>query len=188
MATIRLGATAVHRKVDVADPHAVRRLVKQVHAERGRIDGIVFAAGVIEDRLIADKDPESFRRVYSTKVDGMAALLGGLDDAAIAPRFVVAFGSIAAVLGNRGQADYAAANSALDTMAATWAQRTGNRALTVHWGPWAPSAGGMVTPELSRSYAERGIELIDPDAGVAALLAELAGGDSASVLYAGGGW
>ncbi|WP_229787333.1 type I polyketide synthase [Actinokineospora fastidiosa] len=182
------GATAVHRKVDAGDAHAVRRLVKQVHAEHGRIDGVVYAAGVIEDRLIADKDPESFRRVYATKVDGMAALLGGLDDAAVAPRFVVAFGSIAAVLGNRGQADYAAANSAVDTLTAQWSRRTGHRALTVHWGPWAPSAGGMVTPELSRVYAERGIELIDPDAGVAALLAEIASGTAHSVLYAGEGW
>ncbi|MFC5289414.1 SDR family NAD(P)-dependent oxidoreductase [Actinokineospora guangxiensis] len=182
------GARAAHRRVDVADPHAVRRLVKQVHSEHGRIDGVVFAAGVIEDRLIADKDPESFHRVYATKVDGMAALLGALDDAAVAPRFVVAFGSIAALLGNRGQSDYAAANSAIDTMTARWSERTGNRALTVHWGPWAPSAGGMVTPELGRHYAERGIDLIDPAAGVAALLAELAAGESTSVLYAGGGW
>ena len=50
------------------------------------------------------------------------------------------FGSISAVLGNRGQVDYAAANDALESLGTAWAARTGRRALTVHWGPWAPAA------------------------------------------------
>ncbi|MCG8919374.1 KR domain-containing protein, partial [Actinokineospora sp. PR83] len=98
----------------------------------------------------------------------------------------------AAALGNRGQADYAAANDALDTLSSAWALRTGHRALTVHWGPWAPDAehGGMVSAELGRSYAERGIKLIAPDDGVAALLAELAWGSPSvrSVVYTASGW
>lgn len=95
------------------------------------------------------------------------------------PSFVVLFGSIAAVLGNRGQADYAAANDALEALGSAWAARTGRRALTVHWGPWAPSEGhtGMVGPELARHYARRGVTLIDPEEGALALLRELAWGD-----------
>ena len=53
---------------------------------------------------------------------------------------MVLFGSIAVAFGNRGQADYAAANDALETLGGRWAGRTGSRALTVHWGPWAPAA------------------------------------------------
>jgi malonyl CoA-acyl carrier protein transacylase len=173
------GSEVNYRSVDVRDAQSVGQLVKQVHAEHGRIDGVVYAAGVIEDKLVADKDERSFGRVFGTKVDGATALLGELAELPGEPAFVVLFGSIAAALGNRGQVDYAAANDALETLGAQWAVRTGGRALTVHWGPWAPSAehGGMVGPELARAYAGRGIALIDPVDGVASLLRELAWGE-----------
>jgi hypothetical protein len=102
------------------------------------------------------------------------------------------FGSIAAAYGNRGQSDYAAANDALDAMGTRWSQATGHRALTVHWGPWAPvgAHGGMVTPELTAEYARRGIGLIDPEEGALSLLRELAWGDAAqtSVVLTASGW
>ncbi|MFJ4521488.1 SDR family oxidoreductase [Streptomyces sp. NPDC088810] len=187
-----LGSPARYRSVDFRERDAVLQAVKEIHAEHGRLDGAVFAAGVIEDRLIAEKTPESFQRVYGTKTAGAGALFAALDELPAAPAFTVLFGSIAAVLGNRGQADYAAANDALETLGADWAARTGRRALTVHWGPWAPAAGhpGMVGAELGRSYARRGVALIDPDEGTAALLRELAWGDPAAraVVYTASGW
>ncbi|MFJ5971895.1 SDR family NAD(P)-dependent oxidoreductase [Streptomyces sp. NPDC093060] len=187
-----LGSEARYRSVDFRERDAALQAVKEIHAEHGRLDGVVFAAGVIEDRLIAEKSPDSFRRVYGTKTTGAAALLSALDDLPDGPGFTVLFGSIAAVLGNRGQADYAAANDALERLGADWAERTGHRALTVHWGPWAPSGihSGMVGEELGREYARRGVQLIDPDEGTAALLRELAWGDrpARAVVYTASGW
>jgi hypothetical protein len=48
----------------------------------------------------------------------------------------------------------------------------------------------MVTPELGREYARRGINLIDPEEGTAALLRELAWGDesASAVVYTASGW
>ncbi|MFF9641685.1 SDR family NAD(P)-dependent oxidoreductase [Kitasatospora aureofaciens] len=187
-----LGSPARYRTVNAADPAALRQAVKEVHAEYGRLDGVVYAAGVIEDKVLAEKDPESFRRVFATKAHGAAALLDALAELPARPRFTVLFGSIAAALGNRGQADYAAANDALEELGARWTLRTGGRALTVHWGPWAPSGahGGMVSEELARDYRRRGVRLIDPDAGTLALLRELAWGEESvpSVVYTASGW
>jgi hypothetical protein len=105
---------------------------------------------------------------------------------------VVLYGSIAALYGSRGQGDYAAANDAMEAMGVRWRARTGNRCLTVHWGPWAPVEGhsGMVSAELSRAYARRGIRMIDPEEGALSLLGELAWGDPAvtSVVYTASGW
>ncbi|MFC3452730.1 SDR family NAD(P)-dependent oxidoreductase [Amycolatopsis speibonae] len=186
------GGTAAYRSLDVRDGAAVRQLVKDLHTRYGRIDGVVHAAGVIDDKLMADKDENSFRLVYGTKVDGARALLDALEHFGVRPGFVTFFGSIAAVLGNRGQTDYAAANDALETLGEQWADRTGCRALTVHWGPWAPSDdhAGMVSPELAREYERREVALIDPDEGTAALLRELAYGpaDVRSVLYTASLW
>ncbi|MFE2183739.1 SDR family NAD(P)-dependent oxidoreductase [Streptomyces sp. NPDC059455] len=187
-----LGARVRYRSVDVRDAEAVLQAVKQIHADHGRLDGVVYGAGVIEDRLIAEKSAESFQRVYGTKVEGARTLLDALAELPEPPAFAVLFGSIAAVLGNRGQVDYAAANDAMETLGARWRDRTGRRALTVHWGPWAPAGahGGMVTPELGREYARRGISLIDPEEGTLALLRELAWGEEStgSVVYTASGW
>ncbi|SFW68966.1 type I polyketide synthase [Amycolatopsis australiensis] len=174
------GGRADYTSLDVRDPDAVRRLVKNLPS---RLDGVVFAAGVIDDKLMADKDEASFRSVYETKVDGARILLDALD---AEPGFVAFFGSIAAVLGNRGQTDYAAANDALEALAA---DRPG-RAVTVHWGPWAPADDhpGMVSPELAREYGRRDVALLDPAEGTAALLRELAYGTDRAVLYTASLW
>ena len=187
-----LGAQVRYHSLDVRDDEATHRLIKQIRDEYGHIDGLVYAAGIIEDKLVADKDPASFERVFRTKVDGARSVLAALDASGAEPRFVVMFGSIAAAYGNRGQSDYAAANDALDSMGTRWSQETGRRAVTVHWGPWAASGihGGMVTPELTAEYARRGIGLIDPEEGALSLLRELAWGDSAttSVVLTASGW
>ncbi|MGW1870879.1 SDR family oxidoreductase [Streptomyces mauvecolor] len=195
-ATIReltdAGASVRYQVVDVGDARAVRMAVQVIHAEYGRLDGVIHAAGVIEDRLFADKEPASFHRVYDSKAVGARNVLTAVAELPDPPGFTVLFGSIAAVLGNRGQADYAAGNDAMESLAARWARHTGHRALTVHWGPWAPSPDhpGMVSEELGRAYVQRGVRLIEPGAGALALLRELAWGEksSRSVVYTVSGW
>ncbi|MDT0448180.1 SDR family oxidoreductase [Streptomyces hesseae] len=193
LAAIRAaGGEGGYRSVDLRDAEAVEQAVKEIHARHGRIDGLVHAAGVIEDRLIADKDPASFTRVHETKAESARTLFAALRRLPAPPRFTVLFGSVAAVHGNRGQADYAAANDALAVLGGAWHRSTGTRALTVHWGPWAPDGthGGMVGPELAREYARRGVGLIDPREGTLALLRELTWGDddTREVVYAAPGW
>ncbi|MFG2092171.1 SDR family NAD(P)-dependent oxidoreductase [Streptomyces sp. NPDC048612] len=174
-------ASVRYHAADVADEAAVHAVVRDIRARHGRLDGIVHGAGTLADKLLRDKDPASFARVFATKVDGARHLLSAAGDDT---GFLVLFGSVAGVFGNRGQADYAAANDALDTLATAWSARTSRRVLAVDWGPWAAEGGGMVTPELERAYARRGIPLLDPDAAAAALLDELAHGTAAQVVLA----
>jgi NAD(P)-dependent dehydrogenase (short-subunit alcohol dehydrogenase family) len=186
---LRGSASSVrYRTADVRDADAVRAVVEDVYARHGRLDGVIHGAGILEDRLLGDKSPESFSRVYGTKVDGFRALLDAIAPAtppAAGARpdigFVAAFGSVAGVFGNRGQTDYAAANDALDTLSRVWAERLPGRVVAVDWGPWA--GRGMVSAELEREYARRGITLIDPEAGVSCLLRELSHGTDAQVIY-----
>ncbi|REE95372.1 type I polyketide synthase [Thermomonospora umbrina] len=181
LAALDGGAASVrYHSLDVRDARAVNALVEDVYARHGRLDGVVHGAGVVEDRLVRDKDPDAFARVYRTKVDGARALA-----AAVRPdlAFFVVLGSVSGVLGNRGQADYAAANDACDTLVRVWRTRLRGRVLVADWGPWA--GGGMVTPDLAREYARRGLPLIDPDAAVRALLREIAGGVDPQVVFTG---
>ncbi len=183
-------ASVRYHVADVTDAEAVRAVVHDIRTRHGRLDGIVHGAGTIEDRRLADKDPASFARVFATKVDGARHLAHAAADHGDgpAPAFLALFGSVAGVFGNRGQADYAAANEALDTLATTpaWSRRFPGRVLSVDWGPWAAEAGGMVTPELERMYASRGIPVLDPEAGTAAFLAELVHGTEGQVVLMAG--
>ncbi|MFI6144807.1 SDR family NAD(P)-dependent oxidoreductase [Streptomyces sp. NPDC051109] len=180
-------ASVRYHCADVTDAAAVRAVVADVRARHGRLDGIVHGAGTLRDGLLCDKEPAVFTEVFTTKVAGARHLAAAAAEhgGTPAPAFLALFGSVAGVYGNRGQTDYAAANDALDGLALTWAETFPGRVLSVDWGPWAAGAGGMVTPELERAYARRGIPLISPEAGTAAFLAELAyGGDVQVVLMA----
>jgi acyl transferase domain-containing protein/NAD(P)H-dependent flavin oxidoreductase YrpB (nitropropane dioxygenase family) len=177
-----VAASVRYSSIDVRDPAAVKALVDGVYQRHGRLDGIVHGAGVLADRLMVDKSSTEFAGVWQTKVDGARALAeaarGDLS-------FLVLFGSVSGVFGNRGQVDYSAANDALDTLARIWTPKTDGRVLAVDWGPWAAAddGTGMVSAELTREYARRGVGLIEPDDGVTCLLSELALGTEPQVVY-----
>ena len=171
------GARFEYHAIDVRDAGAVGALLDEVYARHGRLDVLLHGAGVNEDKLLRDKTRESFLRVFDTKVVGAHNLVRGLREDT---RAVVFFSSVAGAFGNRGQADYAAANDALDELAHALDDTLGARVLSIGWGPWG--GGGMVTPELERQYAQRGVGIIDPSDGVQKLLNEIAAGEQPQVV------
>ncbi|MCX2947169.1 type I polyketide synthase [Lentzea sp. NEAU-D7] len=170
MERLRATASSVrYHECDVTDAEAVGRVVEDIKARFGRLDGVVHGAGVLDDKLIEAKTQESFDRVWATKVNGAKAFGDG---------FLVLFGSVSGVFGNRGQADYSAANDALDRMARFWGAH--RRVVAVDWGPWA---GTGMASGLAGEYARRGIPMIEPAQGVDALLNEIANGQDVQVVY-----
>jgi NAD(P)-dependent dehydrogenase (short-subunit alcohol dehydrogenase family) len=163
------GVPTAYHAVDVRDGEALGRVFGDIRARHGRIDAIVHGAGVLDDRLARDKTHAGFDRVFATKVDAAAHLFAHLGEDV---RLVVLFGSVSGVFGNRGQVDYSAANDALDEIAARFDGVEGRRVISIDWGPWGGT--GMVSAELQREYARRGVGLIDPEEGVRALLNEMA--------------
>jgi NAD(P)-dependent dehydrogenase (short-subunit alcohol dehydrogenase family)/acyl carrier protein len=164
-----LGAAAEYRSVDVRNADAVRREVSDIRSRFGPVRGLIHAAGVLEDRLIVDKTPEQFARVFDTKVGGLRNLLDALSLHEL--RHLVLFSSVSARFGNRGQADYAMANEVLNKVAHRLsAQLPDCRVRSLNWGPWD---GGMVGPGLKREFLRQGIDLIPLADGADALVAEL---------------
>jgi NAD(P)-dependent dehydrogenase (short-subunit alcohol dehydrogenase family) len=173
------GAPVRYHQVDVRDAEALAAVVTGIYEHHGRLDGLVHGAGLLDDHLIADKSPDAFARVFATKVDAAATLLGSMraataDGGWAPPAFAVFFGSIAGVCGNRGQVDYAAANDALDAMAAAH-RDVAARVVALDWGPWSPAAG-MVSDALGRLFEESGMGLIDVADGTAVVLDEIGRG------------
>jgi NAD(P)-dependent dehydrogenase (short-subunit alcohol dehydrogenase family) len=157
----RAGATVHYYQADVRDEQAMAKLMEGIHQEYGRLDGVIHGAGVIEDKLIEDKTPDSFDRVFDTKVDGAFILARLLQADSL--RFLALFSSVAGPFGNRGQCDYAAANEVLNKLAIHLDKSWPGRVVSINWGPWAKT--GMVSPELQRQFAQRGLQLISIAAG-----------------------
>ncbi len=65
-----LGARVEYRSADVADRAAVEELVRHVRATYGQLDGVVHAAGVVEDSFLVRKTDDELRRVFAAKVTG----------------------------------------------------------------------------------------------------------------------
>mgnify|MGYP000165086895 CR=1 FL=1 len=179
----KLGAPAAYLSVDIRDAGRLAAAVAQARARFGPIRGLIHGAGVLEDRLLLDKTPEQFDRVVGTKLGGFLALQRALAGEDL--RLLVLFSSVTARFGNRGQADYAMANEALNKLARAEAQRRpGCRVVAVNWGPWDC---GMVTPAIRREFERQGVELLSAARGAASLIAELCGppGEPAEVVIGG---
>jgi NAD(P)-dependent dehydrogenase (short-subunit alcohol dehydrogenase family) len=177
------GAKVHYRQVDVCDTQAMRELLSDIDKQYGGLDGVIHGAGVIDDKLVKDKTPESFDRVFRTKAASAWTLSEHLNPKRL--KFCVFFASIASRYGNKGQADYAAANETLSKLALQLDRRWPGRVLSVAWGPWARI--GMVA-DLEKHLTRRGLKLIAPENGPAFLIDELLYGrkGDTEVIIAGG--
>jgi hypothetical protein len=164
----RAEATVDYAVADVRDPRALDGILDAWRARHGQPVGLIHGAGLIQDKLIRAKTPESFDRVLGTKVGGALNLLRRVDPDAL--RFTVLFSSIAGRFGNVGQSDYAAANEVLNKLALWLDRRWPGRVVSLIWGPW--SGVGMVS-QLESLLGSRGLGLIAPDVGPTLLIDEL---------------
>jgi myxalamid-type polyketide synthase MxaE and MxaD len=117
--------------LDVCHPRAVERLVGALDAP---LRGVIHAAGVLDDGIVAELDRERFAGVLRPKVLGAWNL-----HAATAERpldFFALFSSVVSLLTSPGQANYAAANAFLDALAHARRAR-GLAAHAINWAPWA---------------------------------------------------
>ncbi len=162
------GATVEYAQIDVRDREALRKTLAGWRESFGPIAGLIHGAGVIEDKMLRDKTLASFDRVLGTKLEGALNLAGLLD--AEPPQFAAFFSSVAGRFGNKGQADYAAANEALNKLALWLDSRWAGRVVSIIWGPW--SGVGMVS-DLEGHLGRQGLGMIPPHEGATRLGDEL---------------
>jgi len=169
------GSDVTYYSVDVRKLDSVNTIFIKIHSNHGPITGIIHGAGVLEDRFIADKTLKQFEKVFDTKVMGLKALLDATKKDTL--KYIILFSSIAARMGNKGQADYAMANEVLNKTA--WQEsilRPDCKVISINWGPWD---GGMVSSSLKREFAKNGVHLIPIEDGAKCMLYEMMGDKSA---------
>jgi acyl transferase domain-containing protein/NAD(P)-dependent dehydrogenase (short-subunit alcohol dehydrogenase family)/acyl carrier protein len=174
------GAKVEYHSVDVRDEAAFGGLIDRIYAEHGRLDVVIHGAGIIEDKLIRDKTPESFDRVLHTKADSAFLLSRKLRPEGL--QCLLLMSSITAAFGNRAQADYAAANGMMNGLSVLLSAQWPARVVAMNWGPWAQS--GMVSEEVRQQFLTRGIQMIPLDGGAQAALREIEAGPQSDPIVA----
>ncbi|CAN5469729.1 type I polyketide synthase [soil metagenome] len=114
---------------DVGSRDAVAAVLDQIAQTMPELRGIVHSAAVLGDRAIDDLDRAALDRVLAPKAGGawnLHTLTGDLD-------FFVLYSSISSLIGNPGQGNYVAANSALDVLGKV-RRAQGQPASVIRWG------------------------------------------------------
>ncbi|HEU5473862.1 MAG TPA: SDR family NAD(P)-dependent oxidoreductase, partial [Actinophytocola sp.] len=159
-----LGVAADVVSCDGSDRDALAATLAAIPAEHP-LSAVFHVAGVLDDGVLDALTPERFARVLRAKAVAAAnldELTAGLDLSAF-----VLFSSLTGVVGNSGQANYAAANAYLDALAEHRRAR-GLPGTSVAWGPWA-DAGMAGTEDVTNRLRRTGIRPMPADLAIAAL-------------------
>lgn len=128
------GGHAEAIQADVTDPVAVGSLIESTINKLGRIDVLVNNAGITRDTLFMRMKDEDWDSVITTNLKG--AFL--CSRAAIRPMMRQRYGriinltSVVGLVGNAGQANYAAAKAGLVGLTKSLAREVGSRGITVN--------------------------------------------------------
>ena len=145
--SVRSGGTDL--VFDVSDREAAAAAREKWVAANGAPDGVVLNAGIASDNAFPAMEPEEWDRVVRTDLDGFYNVLKPLVLPMVqtrAPGRIVVISSVSGVMGNRGQANYAAAKAGLIGAAKSLAIELGRRNITVNC-----VAPGVIETEMVES-------------------------------------
>lgn len=132
--------------VDVADQAAVKKLVEQIHADFSRIDILVNNAGLTRDGLSMRMSEEDWDIVVDTNLKGAFNFIQAVERPMIKQRSgrIINIASVAGIIGNAGQANYAASKAGLIGLTKVIAREVASRGITSN-----AVAPGFITTDMT---------------------------------------
>lgn len=126
------GGSAEVLAVNVGDAKAFAAAVEGVASKHGRLDILVNNAGITKDTLILRMSDEDWDSVLDTNLKSAFVASRAAARAMMKGRFgrIVNIGSTSGVVGNAGQANYAAAKAGLMGLTKTIARELGSKGVT----------------------------------------------------------
>ena len=129
-----MGQEAEAYPCDVSDFQAVETMMKTIVSKYGRLDILVNNAGITKDGLILKMSEEDFDKVVDTNLKGTFHTIRHASRQMIRQRSgrIINISSVSGVMGNPGQANYAAAKAGIIGLTKTMAKELGSRGITVN--------------------------------------------------------
>ena len=180
----RGGAEVRVFSADVTDREQLRSVIETMQRELGPLRGVVHAAMVLDDAPMERLTEERMWTAMAPKVLG-AWHLHALT-AELPLDFFVLFSSIAATVGNPGQANYVAGNAFLDALA-YYRRARGLPALTINWGALGDVGHVARSPETAEKLERLGLPAM-PLSDTLDALDELMSSDAVQVAVAQVDW
>ena len=149
---------------DVSEPGVAERLVSAAEQTGVPLRGVIHAAAVLDDELVAGLTKDSLDRIWAPKAAGAVRLHEATADRDL--DWWAGFSSIVSLLGSPGQLSYGCANSWLDALV-EWRRAAGLPAVAIHWGQWADIG-------LARALSFSVLDPMSPAEGIEALEGVLA--------------
>ncbi|MBF0443648.1 MAG: SDR family NAD(P)-dependent oxidoreductase, partial [Oligoflexales bacterium] len=178
------GSEVLYIQADVSILEDANRIIRKMKVKFGRIDGVIHAAGIIDDSFIIKKNFENLKMVLAPKVFGTVNLFKLLKDEQL--DFIVLFSSISGVMGNLGQCDYAFGNSFMDNLSYSVKRNMKCRKiLSIDWPLW--KEGGMRVDEQTEEYlfSNLGMKPLSTKYGIEAFLRGLKGNETQLLVMEG---
>jgi 3-oxoacyl-[acyl-carrier protein] reductase len=137
--------------VDVADQAAVQKAAEQIFADFGRVDILVNNAGVTRDGLSMRMSMDDWDTVLNTNLKGAFVFTQAVMRPMIKQRSgrIINISSIAGLIGNAGQANYAASKAGLIGLTKTLARELASRGITVN-----AVAPGLIETDMTTVLSE----------------------------------
>ena len=152
------GGTAILCRADVADSAAVEAMVADVAKEFGAIDILVNNAGITRDTLLMRMKDEDFAKVLDTNLKGVFYCTKAVSKLMMKKRAgrIVNMASVIGLVGNAGQANYAAAKAGVIGFSKSVAKELASRGITVN--VVAPGfIGTDMTADLPETVKEKAL-------------------------------
>lgn len=145
------GGAASVMTVDMGDGDAVANLVETVASEHGRLDILVNNAGITRDNLSLRMSDEEFDEVISVNLRGVFIACRAAARPMMRGRFgrIVNIGSTSGLVGNPGQANYAAAKAGVIGMTKSFARELGSKGITAN-----VVAPGFIQTEMTANLGD----------------------------------
>jgi 3-oxoacyl-[acyl-carrier protein] reductase len=153
------GGAARMTTFDVADPDATRKAIELL-LDEGPIQVLVHNAGVHDDAPMAGMTIEQWKEVLDVSLNGFFHVTQPLLLPMLGTRWgrIVSISSLAGVMGNRGQTNYAAAKSGLHGASKSLAIELASRGITVN----VVAPGVIESPATRRSFSPEQVASIVP--------------------------
>lgn len=146
-----LGPNGKGMQLNVTDPNSISMLMDTIRSEAGDVDILVNNAGITRDNLLMRMKDDEWSDIIETNLSSVFRLSKAVMRSMMKKRHgrIITIGSVVGIMGNAGQANYAAAKAGLIGFSKSLAREVASRGITVN-----VIAPGFIETDMTRALSD----------------------------------